>query len=283
MTAAQPSPNPDFQTIEVSPLSPTVGAEISGFRMDGDVPPEQVAELRRALVDWKVIFFRDQDVDVHEHVAFGRLFGELEVHPFAPAMEGHPEVLVIHNDERTKGGQNDWHSDVTWRQQPSLGSILRARIVPPVGGDTLFCDMNAAYRGLDAETREQIDGLHAIHCFDRVFGRKLSEEKRAEVLEKYPPARHPMVRTHPESGLKSLYVNNSFVSHIDGMDNPEGHRLLRRLYRQASTPEFQVRFRWQVDSVAFWDNRAVQHYAAFDYHPQQRRVERVTLVGDRPA
>ncbi|MCS5636787.1 MAG: TauD/TfdA family dioxygenase [Myxococcota bacterium] len=283
MTAALPAAAQDFQTIEVSPLSPTVGAEIGGFRMDGEVSPEQVAELRRALVEWKVIFFRDQDVEAHEHVAFARLFGELEIHPFAPALEGHPEVLVIHHSEKSKGGENGWHSDVTWRQEPSLGSILRARIVPPVSGDTLFCDMNAAYMGLDAETRDQIDGLYAIHRFDRVFGRKLSDEKRAEVLEEYPPARHPVVRTHPESGLKSLYVNNSFVSHIDGMDNPEGHRLLRRLYQQASVPEFQVRFRWQVDSVAFWDNRAVQHYAAFDFYPQQRRVERVTIVGDRPA
>jgi len=283
MTTSQPSVRTDFEVIHVEPLSPTVGAEITGFRMDGDVGPEQVAEIRRALVDWKVIFFRDQDVEIDEHVAFGSLFGELEVHPFARSMEGHPEVLVIHHAANSKGGQNDWHSDVTWRQEPSLGSILRAKIVPPVSGDTLFCDMNAAYEGLDEPTREQIDGLYAIHRFDRVFGTRLSDEERAEVLEKYPPARHPVVRTHPESGLKSLYVNQSFVSHIDGMENPEGKRLLQRLYRQASVPEYQVRFRWRVNSVAFWDNRAVQHYAAYDFFPQERRVERVTIVGDRPA
>jgi taurine dioxygenase len=283
MSVAQPALQTEYETIRVEPLSPSVGAEISGFRMDGEVGPEQLAELRRALVEWKVIFFRDQDVEIDEHVAFAGLFGELEIHPFARSLEGHPEVLVIHHTEKSKGGQNGWHSDVTWRQEPSLGSILRAKIVPAVSGDTLFCDMNAAYEGLDEATREQVDDLYAIHRFDRVFAKRLSEEERAEVLEKYPPARHPVVRTHPESGLKSLYVNDSFVSHIEGMDNPEGQRLLQRLYRQTSTPEYQVRFRWRVNSVAFWDNRAVQHYAAFDFHPQERRVERVTIVGDRPA
>jgi taurine dioxygenase len=143
--------------------------------------------------------------------------------------------------------------------------------------------MNAAYRGLDEITRKKVDSLYAIHRFDRVFGKNLSDEKRAEMQAKYPPVRHPVVRTHPESGLKSLYVNDSFVSHIDGMEENESRRLLYRLYRQASIPEYQVRFRWRVNSVAFWDNRAVQHYAAFDYHPQVRRVERVTIVGDRPA
>ena len=276
------SPQTEYNTIQVEPVSPSIGAELSGFRMHGEVPTEQLAEIRQALLDWKVIFMRDQDVEVSEHIAFGRLFGELEIHPFARNMEGYPEVLTIHHTAKTRAGQNNWHSDVTWREEPSLGSILRARIIPPVGGDTLFCDMNAAYEHLDAETRGQIDGLFAIHRFDRVFGGKLSEEKRAKVLDEYPPSRHPVVRTHPETGLRSLYVNNSFVSHIDGMAEDESRQLLQRLYRQASIPEFQARLRWRPDTVAFWDNRAVQHYAAFDYHPEERRVERVTIVGDRP-
>ncbi|MDG2332936.1 MAG: TauD/TfdA family dioxygenase [Myxococcota bacterium] len=277
------SPQTEYKTIRVEPVSPTVGAELSGFRMSGEIPPEQLAEIRQALLDWKVIFLRDQEVEVSEHVAFGRLFGELEVHPFARHMDGYPEVLTIHHNAKTRAGQNNWHSDVTWREEPSLGSILRARIIPPVGGDTLFCDMNAAYEHLDAETREQIDSLFAIHRFDRVFGTNLSDEKRAKMLEEYPPSRHPVVRTHPETGLRSLYVNSAFVSHIDGMAEDESRRLLERLYRQASVPEFQARLRWRTDTVAFWDNRAVQHYAAFDYHPEERRVERVTIVGDRPA
>jgi len=280
--STNPAAQTAYETITIDPLSPTVGAEIGGARMGGDVPPEQVAEIRRALLEWKVIFFRDQDVAVEEHIAFGRLFGELEVHPFAPHLDGYPEVVVIHHDETSAYGQNGWHSDVTWRLEPSLGSILRARIVPPVGGDTLFCDMNAAYAGLSEDVRERIDGMTAVHSFVRVFGGGLSEEERVQKRKEYPDARHPVVRTHPETGAKSLYVNSAFVSHLEGVDEIEGNRLLRLLYRQASIPEFQCRFRWRENSVAFWDNRAVQHYAAFDYKPHTRRVERVTIVGDKP-
>ena len=272
----------EYRTITVDPLSPTIGAEIGGVRMSGEVSAAQLAEIRRALLEWKVIFFRDQDVEVSEHVAFGRLFGELEIHPFTPNREDHPEVVVIHHDERSRSGQNQWHSDVTWRLEPSLGSILRARITPEVGGDTLFADMHAAWAGLPEEVRERVDSMVAVHSFSRVFGAHLSDEKRAEVEEQYPDARHPVVRTHPETGRKTLYVNSSFVSHIEGHDDDEGHKLLRYLYRQAAIPEYQCRFRWRKNSVAFWDNRAVQHYATADYWPAVRRMERVTVVGDRP-
>jgi taurine dioxygenase len=272
----------EFRTITVAPLSPTIGAEIGGVRMGPDVPDDQIREIRQALLEWKVVFFRDQDVTVAEHVAFGRHFGELEIHPFTPNREDHPEVVVIHHDESSKRGENQWHSDVTWRLEPSLGSILRARVVPPVGGDTLFADMFAAYEGLSDEVKEKIDGATAVHSFEQNFGRGMTDEQRERFLEKYPRPRHPVVRTHPESGQKGLYVNAAFTTHIEGMDEEESAKLLRFLYRQASTPEFQCRFRWQENSVAFWDNRAVQHYAAFDYHPHTRRVERVTVVGDRP-
>jgi taurine dioxygenase len=272
----------DFRTITVAPLSPTIGAEIGGVRMGADVPEEQIREIRQALLDWKVVFFRDQDVTVAEHVAFGRHFGELEIHPFTPNREDHPEVVVIHHDERSKQGQNRWHSDVTWRLEPSLGSILRARIVPPVGGDTLFADMFAAYEGLPDEVKEKIDGAFAIHSFEHGFGRRMTVEQREKFMEEYPRARHPVVRRHPESGHKGIYVNAAFTMHIEGMEEEESAKLLRFLYRQASVPEYQCRFRWQENSVAFWDNRAVQHYAAFDYQPHERRVERVTVVGDRP-
>jgi len=271
-----------YRTIRVQPLSPTIGAELEGVRMGGGVSTEQIAEVRQALLDWKVVFLRDQDVSVADHVAFGRRFGELELHPFTPNREDHPEVVVIHHDERSKRGQNRWHSDVTWRLEPSLGSILRARIVPPVGGDTLFADMVAAYDGLPDEIKEKIDGRTAVHSFTRNFGRGMDERTLAEYREKYPDARHPVVRTHPETGAKALYVNGAFTSYIDDMEPDESRRLLRILYRQAAVPEYQCRFRWQQESVAFWDNRSVQHYAAFDYHPAERRVERVTIVGDAP-
>jgi len=271
-----------YETITADPLSPTIGAIIGGVRMSGDVPDRQIEEIRRALLDWKVIFFRDQDVSVAEHVAFGRRFGELEIHPFTPNREDHPEVVVIHHDERSKRGQNRWHSDVTWRVEPSLGSILRGRVIPKVGGDTLFADMYAAYEGLSDEVRDKIDGAEANHSFVHNFGRAMDDETRAKHQEEYPDATHPVVRTHPETGRKGLYVNAAFVTHIIGMEAEESERLLPHLYRQASVPEYQCRFRWETNSVAFWDNRAVQHYAAFDYTPATRRVERVTIAGDRP-
>lgn len=278
----EPAASNDYQTIQVDPMTPTIGAEISGFQMSGDLSDEQIEEIRRALLEWKVVFMRDQDVLVADHVAFGKRFGELETHPFTPNREDYPEVVVIHHDERSKRGQNNWHSDVTWRQAPSLGSILRARIVPPVGGDTLFADMVAAYQGLPDDVREKIDGATAVHSFAHNFGRKMEEKQRAAFLEQYPPPRHPVVRTHPETGRKSLYVSKPFTTHVEGMEPEESDALLEKLYRQADVPEYQCRFRWQENSVAFWDNRSVQHYAAFDYTPHTRRVERVTVAGDRP-
>jgi len=272
----------EYQAISVEPLTPTIGAEVGGFRMDGDVSDEAVSEIHAALLEWKVIFFRDQDVSRQEHVDFGRRFGELEIHPFGSNDAEHPEMLVIHHDERSKAGQNGWHSDVTWRQEPSLGSVLRGRIIPDFGGDTLFADMYAAYDGLTDEVKERIDGAVAKHDFVAAFGRGMDEEKKAKMLEKYPPAFHPVVRTHPETGRKGLYVNAAFAVGIEGMEQGECDVLLRHLYRQATVPEYQCRFRWRKDSVAFWDNRAVQHYAAFDYVPKVRRVERVTIVGDKP-
>jgi taurine dioxygenase len=283
MSAAASAPmESKFETITAEPLSPSIGAIIGGVRMSGNTPPEQIAEIRQALLDWKVIFFRDQDVSVADHVAFGRHFGELEIHPFTPNREDHPEVVVIHHDERSKRGQNNWHSDVTWREEPSLGSILRGRVIPAVGGDTLFADMYAAYEGLTDEVKERIDDATANHSFLHNFGRGMDDETRANYSEQYPDATHPVVRTHPETGRRGLYVNSAFTTHIHEMERDESDRLLRHLYRQASVPESQCRFRWQTNSVAFWDNRAVQHYAAFDYLPATRRVERVTVVGDRP-
>lgn len=272
----------EFETISIHPLSPTVGAEIGGFKMSGDLPGEQIAEIRQALLDWKVIFFRDQDGSVAEHVAFGRRFGELEIHPFTPNREDFPEVVIIHHDEKSKYGQNNWHSDVTWRQEPSLGSILRGKIIPDVGGDTLFADMYAAYEGLSDKTKERIANATAEHSFVFAFGRGMDAERKAAMLEKYPPAHHPVVRTHPETGRKALYVNSAFVTHILEMQKQESDALLYELYMQARTPEYQCRFRWRTNSVAFWDNRAVQHYASFDYPGKVRRVERVTVAGDRP-
>jgi taurine dioxygenase len=271
-----------YRRIAPAPLSPTVGAEIGGVSLTAPIDDDTLAEIHRALLEHKVIFFRDQDVTPEQHVAFARRFGALETHPFVPHRDGHPEVMVLKKNDRMGGYENVWHSDVTWRLAPSLGSVLLAREVPPVGGDTLFCDMYAAYEGLDDELRNSLDGLRAVHDFTHTFGRFMSAEELQQKQQEFPPAEHPVVRTHPETGRKGLYVNAVFTSHIVGLTREASDQLLDVLCRQACVPEYQCRFRWRQHSVAFWDNRAVQHYAASDYYPQRRLMERVTICGDVP-
>jgi taurine dioxygenase len=271
-----------FRRLSLRPLSPSIGAEVSGVDLREPVCDETFAEIRRAFLDWKVIFFRDQDVTAAQHVAFARRFGPLEVHPFLPSAPGCPEVVVFAKDDRTKGVENIWHSDVSWREKPALGAVLRAREVPALGGDTLFADMEAAFEGLPEELKRRVQGLRAVHDFTQTFGALLPPEERARRQAEFPPALHPVVRTHPETGRKLLYVNAIFTSHIVGLEPAEGEELLELLCRQAWVPEYQCRFRWQKDSIAVWDNRAVQHYAASDYHPARRVMERVSIAGDRP-
>ena len=271
-----------YVRIQPEPLSPTVGAEIGGVSLAEPMEDATFAEIHRALLEYKVIFFRDQNITPEQHVTFARRFGALETHPFVPHRDGHPEVMVLKKNDRMGGYENVWHSDVTWRLAPSLGSVLLAREVPAVGGDTLFCDMYAAYEGLDDDVRTALEGLHAVHDFTRTFGILLDKEELAKKQAEFPPAEHPVVRTHPETGRKGLYVNAAFTSHIVGMEAHESKRLLSLLYRQATVPEYQCRFRWRPYSVAFWDNRAVQHYANSDYYPQRRLMERVTIIGDTP-
>jgi len=271
-----------FRHLSLLPLSPTIGAEISGVDLREPLDDETFSEVRRAFLDYKVIFFRDQDVTAEQHVAFARRFGELELHPFLPHAEGCPEVVVFAKDERVRGVENIWHSDVSWREAPALGAVLRAREVPAVGGDTLFADMGAAYEGLSDELKERIAPLRAVHDFSQTFGAFLSPDELARRRAEYPPALHPVVRTHPETGQKSLYVNAIFTSHIVGLEAAESEALLESLFRRAWVPEVQCRFRWRKNSIACWDNRAVQHYAASDYHPQRRVMERVSIIGDRP-
>ncbi|MEM7220832.1 MAG: TauD/TfdA family dioxygenase [Pseudomonadota bacterium] len=276
---------PTHDDYQLHHLSPVIGTEVLGIdlRAVGDATIDWLSAL---LVERKVLFFRDQPLTIEAHLAFARRFGELEVHPFSPNVPDYPEVINLHNDRDNKPNINIWHSDVTWRAKPSLGSILRARVVPEVGGDTLFANMEAALEALDDDTRERIASMTAIHDNEGFLAAAAANGASAEKLEAlratFPPQRHPVVRTHPVSGRKSLYVNRAFTRCIEGLDDDESARLLRKLYAQAAIPDVQCRFRWRPDSIAFWDNRAVQHYAAADYWPAVRIMERVTIVGDRP-
>ena len=268
--------------LDIRPLTPTIGAEIHGIDLAHLCDDGTWAELDKAFIQHKVLFFRDQHITTDQHVEFCRQFGELEVHPFVPSKKGYPEVMGLISNEARPGNENTWHSDVTWRQEPSLGSMLRAIELPDNGGDTLFADMEAAFNGLDQQTRERLVGLVAVHDFTRVFGSGKTPDQLADLRQKYPPAEHPVMRTHPVTGRLSIYVNAAFTSHIVGMASDESAALLALLYRQANIPEYQCRFRWAPDSFALWDNRCAQHYAVSDYWPATRRMERVTIAGDRP-
>ena len=269
----------------VEPLTPAIGAEIVGLDLAA-VDRDVAHWVTDQLIAHKVLFFRDQTLDTDAHLNFARQFGALETHPVQPKA-GFPEVMVLHSDgDHPPQGTAYWHSDVTWRPEPSLGSVLYARAVPPVGGDTLFANMEAAYEGLDADTKVRIAGRFAIHEFEPLRRTLLADgatpERIASYEEKYPRVRHPIVRAHPTTGRPSLYVNCLFTMGIEGMPDDEAKPLLARLFAQASKPEYQCRFRWRENSGAFWDNRAAQHYAAADYFPAVRTMERVTIQGDRP-
>lgn len=268
--------------LELVPLTATIGAEVRGVDLTDDLHDDVIQEVRDALLEWKVVFFRDQHrLDRSSHVAFGRRFGELEIHPVTPADQEHPEVFVIPAGGRFRA-PDQWHSDVTWRPEPSLGSILRAVELPPLGGDTLWADMARAYEMLDDDTKDEIDGRSATHDYASTFGRGQPPEVQERMRAQHPTVEHPIVRTHPETGRKTLYVNSSFTRSIVGMDPAQGKALLDRLYRQATIVDIQCRFRWQPGSVAFWDNRATQHVVSNDFLPARRVMERVTVVGDKP-
>jgi len=267
--------------IDIRPLTPAIGAELHGIDLGAPDIADHVPAIRAALLAHKVIFFRDQHITAEQHIEFARHFGDLEIHPATPKDQANQEILRIAHGPDSRGTENAWHSDVTWRERPSLGSILRAIEVPAVGGDTLFVDMHLAFQTLSAEMQRFVRGLNAVHDIARVFAGRLG--KTADDLRaKYPPQTHPVVRTHPETGAPTLFVNTAFTSHIEGLSAAESATLLAHLYATASNPEIQCRFRWQPGSIAFWDNRASQHFAASDYFPARRVMERVTIAGCKP-
>ncbi|MCZ0983150.1 TauD/TfdA family dioxygenase [Streptomyces diastatochromogenes] len=274
-------PSAPYELFGLVPCSPTIGAEISGVDLARPLMPELHRELHRALLEWKVLFFRDQHLTPHQHLDFARWWGTPEVHPFLPKA-GLPEVVRLSRGADSPAVENVWHSDVSFDAMPPMGSVLRAVHVPEVGGDTLWADMAAAYDGLPEATKSRLEGLRAVHDFTQSFGKQLGAEDLARAQRKYPPVVHPVVRTLPEAGRKLIYVNRIFTSHIEGLKPEESRELLDFLFDQARHPEYQCRLRWRPGTVAFWDNRATQHYANGDYYPRTRVMERVTILGDRP-
>lgn len=274
----------DFQTMSIKPLSPIIGAEVIGVDLTEPVREQTFQELHDALMKHLVLFFREQFITLDQQKEFGRLFGDLHVHPAAPGPEGHPEIINVHADENSSWVVGEtWHSDVTCDDEPPMGSILHLNQVPAVGGDTMYANMYEAYEALSEPMRDCLVGLTAVHDSKQTLTVRYGNDGRfRDPQERYPSAVHPVVRTHPVTGRKALYVNSSYTTAINGLSKQESTALLDMLFKHIATPEFHCRFRWRPNSVAFWDNRATQHKAVWDYYPETRSGFRVTVKGDRP-
>lgn len=281
--------------MDARPLTCSIGAELHGVDLaDVSRDDDLFAELKSLLLKHKVLFFRDQGMSRAEHVALAERFGSLEDHPVVGSDPEHPGLVRIYKDldSPREAFENAYHCDATWRETPPMGCVLRCVEGPAVGGDTIWVNMALAYERLPERVKEQIEGLRARHSIEASFGARLPIEKRLELRERFPDAEHPVVRTHPETGEKILFVN-SFTTHLTNYHTEENVRcgidyapgageLLRYLQTQATIPEYQVRWRWTKNSVAIWDNRSTQHYAVQDYWPAVRKMERAGIIGDRP-
>ena len=281
--------------LRVLPLTCALGAEIQGLNLgDAARSDDLFAQIKDLLLQYKVLFLRDQDITRAEHVAFARRFGDLEDHPVAGSDPEHPGLVRIYKSPEQPNDryENSWHSDGTWREKPAMGAVLRCVECPPVGGDTMWANMNLAYEHLPAQVKAQIADLRARHSIEATFGAAMPTDKRLALKAQYPDAEHPVVRTHPETGEKVLFVNG-FTTHFTNFHRPAHVRvgqdftqgtsaLLQYLISQAMIPEYQVRWRWSPGAVAIWDNRCTQHYAVMDYPPCHRKMERAGIMGDTP-
>lgn len=274
--------------LSVEPLTPTIGAVLRGVNLSERASDDLIADIRQALLKHQVIFFEGQDLSPEQQRDFAARFGELHVHPLYETAEGHPEVMLIDNHTGNPTDNNFWHTDVTFIENPPLGGVLHARQLPPVGGDTMWSSMTAAYRALSAPMQRFLEGLSAVHDFAFAFppqglaGSQAGEERYRKACLENPPVIHPVVRTHPETGEPALFVNSVFTSRIKGLRREESQALMGFLNAHVQKPEFVVRWRWTPGAVAFWDNRCTQHRAVDDFLPHRRLMHRATVLGDRP-
>lgn len=275
-------------TVKVSRVTPAIGALVEGTDLSRDLEQRDVEQLRDLLAQHQVLFFRDQPLTPQEQVRFAARFGTLHVHPIYPVLPEIPEILVLDTSKDFLPDNDNWHTDVTFSDTPPLAGILSAKQMPSSGGDTLWSSCSAAYEALSEPMRRMLEGLTAQHSVAKSFpaGRWQNDpafkERYERAIAKHPPVNHPVVRTHPVTGRKGLFVNSGFTTHINELRPTESRALLDFLDAHASRPEFTVRWRWKVHDVVFWDNRVTQHYAVADYLPERRVVYRATVNGDKP-
>jgi taurine dioxygenase len=274
--------------IEIHKLTPKIGAVIGNIDLSQSLDDEQIADVRAALLAHKVIFFEDQHITPLQHRDFAARFGDLHTHPLYPGVPEAPEMFILDNHAGNPTDNDAWHTDVTFIETPPLGAILYAKLLPPEGGDTCWADMQAAYEGLSKPLQRFLSELDAVHDFARGFpvrgqvAKESGSDKHAKAVEDHPPVIHPVVRTHPETGADGLFINYGFTDRIKSLRREESNALLNMLFVHIQKPEYQVRWRWKLNAIAFWDNRITQHYAVNDYLPHRRIMNRATILGDRP-
>ena len=277
-----------MSSLTVTPLSTALGAQISGVDITQPLSPEQRNAIEQALLTHSVLFFRGQAITPQQQARFAAHFGDLHIHPIYPNVPEQPEVLILDTAVTDVRDNAVWHTDVTFLPTPALGAVLSAKRLPAFGGDTLWASGIAAYEALSAPLKRLLDGLTATHDFTKSFplerfGNTAEDFARwEETRKKNPPLSHPVVRTHPVSGRKSLFVSDGFTTKINELEPAESEAMLKLLFAHATRPEFTIRWRWQENDVAFWDNRVTQHYAVDDYRPQRRVMHRATILGDVP-
>ncbi|MDG9924396.1 MULTISPECIES: taurine dioxygenase [unclassified Pseudomonas] len=275
-------------SLNITPLSPALGAIVGGTDLRQPLADADQRAIEQALLDHQVLFFRAQPIEPRQQAAFAARFGDLHIHPIYPNISEQPEVLVLDTAVTDVRDNAIWHTDVTFLDTPALGAVLAAKQLPAYGGDTLWASSSAAFEALSQPLQRLLDGLTASHDFTRSFPLERfgntpeALERYHEVQRKHPPVTHPVVRTHPVTGRKGLFVNEGFTTRINELEPAESDALLRFLFAHSTRPEFSIRWRWQENDVAFWDNRITQHYAVDDYRPTRRVMHRATILGDRP-
>ena len=274
--------------LDIEPLSPAIGAVLRGVNLAEPASDDLIGDIRAALLRHQVIFFEGQDFTPTQQRDFAARFGDLHVHPLYDRDEGHPEIMIIDNHVDNPTDNNFWHTDVTFIDTPPMGSILAARQLPPLGGDTMWASMTAAYNALSKPMQKFLQGLEAVHDFSFAFtaeglaGSQAGREKYEKAVAANPPVTHPVIRTHPETGEPGIFVNSVFTRRIKGLRREESKALMAFLNNHIQQPEFVVRWRWRPGDVAFWDNRNTQHRAVDDSLPHRRIMTRATVLGDKP-
>ena len=273
-----------YELISVKRFAPNLGAEVTGVDLSEDIDDGQFSEILDAFHNYQVLFFKNQrEISPEMQVKFGKRFGDLHTHPAAPTMDGHPEVFEIHATKDSKIANGEfWHSDVSCDEMPPLGTMLQIHILPACGGDTMFSNMYSAYDSLSLPLREMLDHMTATHESEHIYKGRYSDRGRNDSEIDCPRAIHPVVRTHPETGRKALFVNRTFTTRINELSAHESDNILEMLFQHAEHIDHQIRFRWSLNDMAFWDNRCCMHRAIWDYWPEERKGRRVTILGDKP-